>query len=154
MLRTYFLKSLLCVLSLVIISSCSSSKTVSNTEKVNEKESNKQVLSKTTKKNKKNKLNEENKIYNNTVIVQQVGPDCGNSYLLSLNEENKTLLRKTVYELNLPESLKAKGLKVSIKWRKAKASEMMKCTTEGPGYDQIYIIEAEKVQRSNNVKLK
>ena len=143
MLRTYFLKSLLCALSLIIISSCSNSKTVSNTKKVNEKKSNEKVLSKTTP---KNKVNEENKIYSNTAIVQQVGPDCGDSYLLSLNEENKTLLRKPVYELNLPDSLKVKGLKVSIKWRKAKSSEMMICTTLGPGYDQIYIIEAEKVE--------
>jgi hypothetical protein len=81
-------------------------------------------------------------------IVGKIGGDCGNSRLLHfknvLGTEN---ISSTVYEINLPDSLKIEGLKLYIEYRTPYDTESKKCTTEGPGYDQIFIISARRTKQ-------
>lgn len=81
-------------------------------------------------------------------IVGKIGGDCGNSRLLHfknvIGTENIT---STFYEVNLPDSLKLEGLKLYIEYRSPYDTELKKCTTEGPGYDQIFIISARRASQ-------
>ena len=78
-------------------------------------------------------------------IVGKIGGDCGNSRLLHFKNVMGTEdMSSTVYEINLPDSLKLEGLKLYIEYRAPYDNELKKCTTEGPGYDQIFIISARR----------
>jgi len=112
-----FLHGLLYLICLIIISSCSNTQTVTK---------------------------EKTKSYN--AIVGKVGPDCGLSRLITFYKEDGTKFVNPVYEINLKNSLKVEGTKLNIEWRRPLPSEMMVCHTLGPGYSQIYIIKAEKVE--------
>ena len=79
-------------------------------------------------------------------IVGKIGGDCGNSRLLHFKSVMETEnISSTVYEINLPDSLKSEGLILYIEYRSPHDTELKKCTTEGPGYDQIFIISAKRI---------
>jgi hypothetical protein len=81
-------------------------------------------------------------------IVGEIGGDCGNSRLLHFKNVTGTEnISSTVYEINLPDSLKIEGLKLYIEYRSPYDTELKKCTTEGPGYDQIFIISAIRTKQ-------
>jgi hypothetical protein len=78
-------------------------------------------------------------------IVGKIGGDCGNSRLLHFKNVMGTEdMSSTVYEINLPDSLKVEGLNLYIEYRSPYDNELKKCTTEGPGYDQLFIISARR----------
>jgi hypothetical protein len=78
-------------------------------------------------------------------IVGKIGGDCGNSRILHFKNGTGTEnISSSVYEINLPDSLKLEGLKLYIEYRTPYDTELKKCTTEGPGYDQIFVISARR----------
>jgi hypothetical protein len=108
---------LLYIICLISICSCANTKTISSTEKES---------------------------FN--AIVGKIGGDCGESRLLTLYKDDGKPFIQPVYEINLPDSLRVEGLKLSIEWRKPIGEEMKTCLTLGPGYDQIFIISAKRIK--------
>jgi hypothetical protein len=89
-----------------------------------------------------------NKVFKYNFIVGKIGGDCGNSRLLHFkNAMGTENIPYTVYEINLPDSLKLEGLKLYIEYRSPYDTELKKCTTKGPGYDQIFIISARRTSQ-------
>ena len=93
------------------------------------------------------KKEESNIMVNNTftpnAIVLGRGGDCGNSYLIKLNNNisgippNST--NNVFYEVNLPNQFKLVNLPVNVTFRLPTNSEKMVCTTMGPYYPEIFI---------------
>ncbi len=78
--------------------------------------------------------------FNFTVLGK--GLDCGNSFLLKVNEVNGDVVSNysnTFYEINLPDEYKIEGKKIYIEFREPRNDEFMYCTNMGPSYTQIYI---------------
>ena len=92
----------------------------------------------------KSSAHTEKRKHNATVGI--IGGDCGASRLLTLYEEDGKKFHKPVYEINLPDSLRIEGTKLHIKWRNPIEKEMMICHARGPGYSQIFILEAIKIE--------
>lgn len=61
-------------------------------------------------------------------VVGKTG-DCGNSRLLTIYKEDRTSFILSVYEINLPDSLRVEGLTLSIEWREPIGDEMKRCLT-------------------------
>jgi len=82
--------------------------------------------------------------FNATVIGQ--GLDCGNSYLIKLNEGASGLPENSFdnifYEINLPEEYKVEGKLIYVEFRLPNNDEYMMCTTLGIGYPAIYVTKA------------
>ncbi len=93
--------------------------------------------------NMKNIATEQNVSFN--AVVGKIGGDCGSASLLTLFSDGKPMIQP-VYEINLADSLKIEGMKLLVEWRKPKAGEMIKCTTLGPGYEQIYILNSKRAE--------
>lgn len=82
---------------------------------------------------------------NFNAIVGNIEVDCGKSRLMTLYSEGKALIQP-VYEINLPDSLRIEGLKLLVEWRKPDSEEIMKYHTLGPGYCQVYIVNAKRAE--------
>jgi hypothetical protein len=101
-------------------------------------------------------------IYNLPVYKKQYkvkvlgrGIDCGDTYLvefLCCKPEIAEYIGSTnsvsgssgiYYANNLPQQCKREGIVIDIKFRKTNPDEIQVCTTLGPGYNHIFIVEAE-----------
>lgn len=73
--------------------------------------------------------------------VLRIGEDCGNSYLIQLNDNNipSNSTNNIFYEINLPEEFKMNDLEININFRLPNDNEIMNCTGQGITYPQIYI---------------
>ncbi|MCL1932864.1 MAG: hypothetical protein FWF53_03485 [Candidatus Azobacteroides sp.] len=76
-------------------------------------------------------------------IVIGKGLDCGNSFLIRFDNDVTGLPfpSKAYYEINLPEKYKINNERINVKFRVPNAEELIVCTTMGPAYPQIYIVE-------------
>ena len=76
-------------------------------------------------------------------IVRGKGLDCSNSFLIQFEEDvvGLPLPNKVYNEINLPEKYKIKNERISVKFRIPEYDEIMACTTMGPSYPQIYIVD-------------
>ena len=91
------------------------------------------------------KDDDDDSFFNATVLG--IGGDC-RTYLIQFDEdiENTTghsPLMRTYYAPNLPEEYGIKGTRISVKFRVPKNDELMVCTTMGPAYGQVYIVEVK-----------
>jgi len=93
----------------------------------------------------KNEKETNEKSFNATVIGK--GLDCGNSFLIKLNDDisglQENAFDNTFYEINLPDEFKIEGKKIYVEFREPEKGELMVCTTMGSGYPQIYIMKVE-----------
>jgi len=78
-----------------------------------------------------------------TVLYQ--GMDCGGTYLISLNNlsGDSTLVNGVYYAENLSSDLRIDGLEIYLNCRYPKENELSLCTTFGPGYPHIFVINAK-----------
>ena len=76
-------------------------------------------------------------------IVLSRGGDCGNSYLIKLNDNISGIplnfTNNVFYEVNLPNQFKMANLPVNVTFRLPANSEKMVCTTMGLYYPEIFI---------------
>jgi|LakMenEpi03Aug12_release.lakeMendotaPanAssembly.Ray.scaffolds.fasta_scaffold499856_2 hypothetical protein len=83
--------------------------------------------------------------FNATVIGK--GLDCGNSFLLQFDRNAvgvpMNYFDNIFYEINLPDKFKVAGKQINLIFREPVNDEIMVCTMAGPGYPQIYILQAE-----------
>jgi len=79
--------------------------------------------------------------------VIEKGIDCGNSFLLQFDSNAVGLpinyFDNIFYEINLPAEFKVAGKQINVTFREPVNDEIMVCTMAGPGYPQIYILQAE-----------
>ncbi len=70
------------------------------------------------------------------------GIDCG-AFLIDLNRKHgdSDIKSGTYFADNLPEALKVKGYKLRLNCRKPTIDEIYACTTLGPGYNHVLVIE-------------
>lgn len=84
---------------------------------------------------------ERNNNYNATVIGS--GTDCANSYLIKFDDNVIDVPTNTsqniFYEINLPNNLKIKGLRINVSFRQPTNNEIMACTSKDYAYPQIFI---------------
>jgi len=82
--------------------------------------------------------------YNATVLKQ--GTDCGEAFLIQFESGQIGLpendFDRTFYEINLDTMLRKDGQKLKIKFRDPTDGEHMICTTMGPGFPQIFVLDA------------
>ncbi len=75
------------------------------------------------------------------------GIDCGNSFLLQFDSNAVGVpinyFYNIFYEINLPDKFKVAGKQINVIFREPVNDEIMVCTMAGPGYPQIYILQAE-----------
>ena len=81
--------------------------------------------------------------FEGTVIGQ--GLDCGAVYLVDLINisGNAEITDGRYYADNLPSEHKIKGLEIELNCRLPNTNEMYPCTTMGPTYPHIYILEVQ-----------
>ena len=76
--------------------------------------------------------------------VRTKGIDCNESYLIKFDDTVSGLphntFENTFYEINLPDAYKVDGLRINVTFREPTNSELMTCTSQGPSYPQIFII--------------
>jgi hypothetical protein len=77
--------------------------------------------------------------------VRGKGLDCGNSFIIQFDEDvvGLPLPNKVYYEINLPEKYKIANERINVKFRVPNNDEIMACTTMGPSYPQIYIVDVK-----------
>ena len=87
--------------------------------------------------------------FNATVIG--IGGDC-RTYLIQFDEDIEHIagysLFRAYYAPNLPEKYNVKGERISVKFRMPKNDEAMACTTMGPTFGQIYVLDVRYNQSS------
>jgi len=94
------------------------------------------------------KNTETNPVTEDNATVLYRGLDCGDSYLIQLDEtvqsipENDT--NNIFYEINLPEQYKVDNLRIHIHFREPHPDEIMSCTCLGDAYPQLYITCVEE----------
>ena len=81
-----------------------------------------------------------------TVLHQ--GMDCGGIFIIQLNNlsGDTTLINGVYYAENLSSDLKIDGLEIFLNCRHPKENELSVCTTFGPGYPHVFVIDAEKAE--------
>lgn len=77
-------------------------------------------------------------------IVLGQGIDCGDIYTISLKslEANSDFEDGTYYALNLESEFKEQGLKILLNCRPPNNDEMIACTTQGPSYPHIVVLNS------------
>ena len=77
--------------------------------------------------------------------VLHKGMDCGETYLISLNNlsGDSTIINGVYYAENLPSDMLAVGLEIYLNCRYPIENELSLCTTYGPGYPHIFVINAK-----------
>jgi len=83
--------------------------------------------------------------------VLGINMDCGipaikfNDNLDQVNEIAEPYSSSAIFiAKNLPSDLQTEGIAIVLKFRKIQNSELGACTTMGPGYPWIYVLEARK----------
>jgi len=88
---------------------------------------------------------EEGISYNATVLGK--GLDCGETFLIQFNDNTDNLnsnnLDNIFYAINLSNEYKIENLEIKVTYREPLIEEILSCTTLGPEYTQIFIIETE-----------
>jgi hypothetical protein len=81
-----------------------------------------------------------------TVISK--GLDCGETFLISLKnlETNSAIEDGTYYADNLEAEYKVEGLKIYLNCRNPNNDELLPCTTLGPSYPHVVVLDSEKVK--------
>jgi hypothetical protein len=81
------------------------------------------------------------------VLVLHKGIDCGNSYLIQFQDPSTEIpannWKNVFYENNLNEGFKNDSTIAWIKFRELKIGEGGVCSSLGPGYPHIYILDAK-----------
>ena len=87
--------------------------------------------------------------YQFEAIVKGKGLDCGDTYLIDLKKLNgeAEIANGTYYADNLPPDLKVAGLKIRLNSRKPTNDELYACTTMGPGYSHLIVLDSKKVKK-------
>lgn len=81
------------------------------------------------------------------IEVRGKGMDCGDIFLFDILDDQEDFHRKMnttfsrSYALNLDERYKISGLRMRVKLRKPMDEEFVRCSTLGPSYPQIVIVE-------------
>jgi len=82
------------------------------------------------------------------VTVEGKGVDCGDLYLIKVNDNLEKLYRltgregwQTCYAYGLAEEYKVEGKKLLVELRAPRKSELFACTTLGPGYPWVTVVE-------------
>ncbi|MCF8231433.1 MAG: hypothetical protein K9J27_04520 [Bacteroidales bacterium] len=82
------------------------------------------------------------------VTVEGKGVDCGDLYLIKVNNNLEGLYRitgreswQTCYAYGLAEKYKVEGKKLLVELRAPRKSELYACTTLGPGYPWVTVVE-------------
>ena len=82
------------------------------------------------------------------VTVEGKGVDCGDLYLIKVNDNLEELYRitgqegwQTCYAYGLAEEYKVEGRKLLVELRAPRKSELFACTTLGPGYPWVTVVE-------------
>lgn len=87
--------------------------------------------------------------YNATIVGK--GLDCGDAYLIRFDTTVQGLPNNDMnflyYEINLPDQYKIAGKKILVEFRAPSPSEMLNCTTVGPGYPQIFITKVDGFEK-------
>ena len=90
------------------------------------------------------KEDDNDSFFNATVLG--IGGDC-RTYLIQFDEDVESItghsLMRTYYAPNLPEEYGVKGTRIRVKFRVPENDELMACTTMGPAYGQVYIVEVK-----------
>jgi hypothetical protein len=93
-----------------------------------------------------NEEKEETISYNATVIGE--GLDCGETFLIKFNDNLEGLVdndfENVFYAINLHNEYKIENLQIEVYFRQPEVDELLICTTLGPAYPQIFIIEAQR----------
>ena len=89
--------------------------------------------------------------YTFEAVSKGVGGDCKTNLIqfttnLSILDSITGNTKDICYAPNLPENLKPAGTKFKLNIRKPYAGEILNCTTMGPAYGQVYILESELIQ--------
>jgi len=89
------------------------------------------------------------KSYQYEAIVKGKGLDCGDTYLVEMKKltGEATIAEGIYYADNLPPNLKVAGLKIKLNSRNPTSEELYACTTMGPGYSHVVVIESEKADK-------
>ncbi|PCI31561.1 MAG: hypothetical protein COB60_11275 [Flavobacteriaceae bacterium] len=84
--------------------------------------------------------------YNVTVIGK--GLDCGETFLIKFNDNIDGLIDNSFdnvfYAINLYDEYKIESLQIKVTFREPLVEELLSCTTFGPAYPQIFIIETQR----------
>lgn len=88
---------------------------------------------------------ENEKEYQFEATVIGKGLDCGDTYLIDLKITigNSDIVEGTYYADDLSSDLKVVGLKIKLNCRKPNDDELYVCTTMGPSYSHVIVIDAE-----------
>jgi hypothetical protein len=86
--------------------------------------------------------------YHFKATVLYRGMDCGDTYLILLTNlsGDSTIISTIYYADNLSSDLKIDGLGIFLNCRYPENNELGVCTTYGPGYPHVFVIEAEKAE--------
>ena len=86
------------------------------------------------------------------VTVEGKGVDCGDLYLIRVNDNLEELYRitgregwQTCYAYGLAEEYKVEGKKLLVELRAPRKSELFACTTLGPGYPWVTVVKVTNV---------
>ena len=83
-------------------------------------------------------------IYEFEATVLGKGIDCGGTFLIDLSRKHgdSDIKNGTYFADNLPDELKVKGIKLKLNCRKPTIDEAYPCTTLGPGYYHVVVLES------------
>ena len=100
---------------------------------------------------KENSTQVQTPIYQFEAVSKGVGEDCKTNLIQFTN--NFALLDSITgfngdifYALNLPDNMKPVGTTIKLNIRKPNSSELLNCTTMGPTWGQVYVLETELIQ--------
>jgi hypothetical protein len=81
--------------------------------------------------------------YQASVIGQ--GMDCGDTFLINLSNlsDDNGLEESTYYADNLQDDFKVEGIVILLNCRESTNSETGVCTTFGPAFQHVYVLEAK-----------
>ena len=84
--------------------------------------------------------------YDFEAIVLSIGPDCGNTWIISLTnlDGDPEIADSTYYADNLPEEFKIEGLEIKPDCRLPENNEYYACTTLGPAFPHIVVTGCKK----------
>lgn len=95
--------------------------------------------------------NENNYLHFNVTVIGQ-GLDCGDLFLITVNNNLEELYKitgqegwQTCYAYDLAEKYKVNGKTLLVKLRATRDDEYFACTDMGPAYPWVTVVEAEEI---------
>ena len=96
---------------------------------------------------------ENNNIQFNVTVIGQ-GLDCGDLFLITVNNNLEELYKitgqegwQTCYAYDLAEKYKVNGKTLLVKLRATRDDEYFACTDMGPAYPWVTVVEAEEISK-------